>query len=315
MPGMKWKLGLAGLLGIAGLLAFLLLPGGSIREVATLDCGGQFARDIAFTPDGTMLIGAGESGIATAWRLPGFTEVWSHDCGAKLRSLAVLGNSGKVAFVCDDAELHLFDTATGNELRKVKLPAKVYRLAASPDGKHLAAGTADGRILYWNNAAEGDFRSWKTGGKHIHALAFTADSKSIVSGDDKGQLQTWNLAGGPPIASESSGRQHIHDIQIVGERMVLAMSGKGVLIGLPTGKLEPVPGESGAALTAAISDSKIASGHEDGSVRIWDSTDAEPRTIAKLKKTVTAVRFSPDGRFLAAASADGKIRVWPTATR
>ena len=52
---MKWKLGLAVVLGAAVVIAILLVPRGSVREVATLDCGGHFARDLAFTPDGGLL--------------------------------------------------------------------------------------------------------------------------------------------------------------------------------------------------------------------------------------------------------------------
>ena len=228
---MKWKIGIPAILAVV--LAAFLFARKSNSEVALLNCDDVLVRDLAFSTDGRMLVGTGESGIATAWSLPGFAKVWSSDCGAKLRSLAILDSKGWIAVACDDAELHLLDAASGTEVRKLKLPAKAARLAAAPDGNRVAVGTLDGRIIVYDFSTTAEPRSWKPGGKHIHGLCFSPDSKTLVSGDDKGNLQSWDATTGKPLNGVSLGRQHIHDIQIAGEpaRIAVAMAGKGVLIG------------------------------------------------------------------------------------
>ncbi|HKB01580.1 MAG TPA: WD40 repeat domain-containing protein, partial [Gemmataceae bacterium] len=53
---------------------------------------------------------------------------------------------------------------------------------------------------------------------------------------------------------------------------------------------------------------KLASGGEDGSLRLWDLTGRErPRVWAKLSQTVEAVAFTPDGSLLLGGLFDGKL--------
>ena len=60
----------------------------------------------------------------------------------------------------------------------------------------------------------------------------------------------------------------------------------------------------------------LASGSEDGTVRLWDV--ASRRNIATLEghgDRVVSVSFSPDGATLASGSGDGTVRLWDVASR
>jgi len=60
----------------------------------------------------------------------------------------------------------------------------------------------------------------------------------------------------------------------------------------------------------------LASGGEDGSLRLWDLTGrSEPRVWPKLARTVEAVAFTPDGSLLLAGLFDGKLAAFRPAGR
>jgi WD40 repeat protein len=82
---------------------------------------------------------------------------------------------------------------------------------------------------------------------------------------------------------------------------------------LDTGQETTWPGHTGHVLGVACSPTAplLATGGEDGTVRLWDRKAASPevRTIGPgpFGGGVRAVAFTPDGRYLATANANGTV--------
>jgi WD40 repeat protein len=144
-------------------------------------------------------------------------------------------------------------------------------VAFSPDGRHLAAGGADG-VIVWN-LATGQPRRLPGPGVAAPRVAFAGDGRVVATGADRA-VRVWELGGGEarPLAG---------------------------LTGAP------------AVLAVAPGARSVAAGSSDGSVRLWDVGSGRGRSLGGHAGAVTALVFAADGRTLASGGEDGALRLWP----
>ncbi|HYX61343.1 MAG TPA: WD40 repeat domain-containing protein, partial [Streptosporangiaceae bacterium] len=168
----------------------------------------------------------------------------------------------------------------------------VTALIASPDGKTLAAAYPDGTIRLWDIASH---RLVSTADWHgsVLALAFAGHGKSLVVAgpaatgtwnlDDKATITARPLGGGPAVA----------------------------------GSGQAGSGEPGTAVALSPDGTILATGSQDGNVRLWDTATRQEigAPMSSGLEPVETVAFSRDGTTLAAASSGGTIQLWNVTTR
>ena len=78
----------------------------------------------------------------------------------------------------------------------------------------------------------------------------------------------------------------------------------------------PYGGHSGRVLAVAYAPdgATLASGGEDGAVRIWDTRTGQQHELTGHTGQVNAVAYAPDGATLATGGDDGIVRIWDTRT-
>ena len=118
------------------------------------------AWSLAFSPDGTRLIGASDDGRGNHTAM-----IWDSATGEVIRTSPrfLPGNPARPAISPDGlrlatgggnevmGEVTLWEAATGDETLTLRgIPKDVYSLAFSPDGHRLAAMCKDGTIYVWD---------------------------------------------------------------------------------------------------------------------------------------------------------------------
>ena len=76
--------------------------------------------------------------------------------------------------------------------------------------------------------------------------------------------------------------------------------------------LRTIKGHSGPVASVAVAPggALLASGGDDGTVRLWQNSDGAPLRTLPAGPAVSSVAFAPDGQTVAAASDDHKIHLW-----
>jgi geranylgeranyl transferase type-2 subunit beta len=202
----------------------------------------------------------------------------------------------------------------------LKLPGWVASVAFSPDGRSLAAGSAD-RTARVFDAATGQVRG--TLGGHddsVAAVAFHPDGKLLATGGYDRTAAIWDLDSAALRHKLTGHCGVVTSVAFSPDRTTLAtasVDGTIKLWDVATGRLQAtVAGhQSWVNALAFRSDGRwLVSGSSDGTVRVWSGATGELlQTVPATAAEVRSVAVSPDGKHVAAGLRYGRIKVWETA--
>lgn len=280
--------------------------------------GAPSISSVAFSPDGDTLVSGFVGHTVQLWDLGSgqlIHNLFGHGLGQDWQEADDLAFSPDGSLLAS-LEAHkntvlLWDTQGGRLVRTLEGAEGGFEgVAFSPDGRILAARGYKSASL-WATQSGTLMHTLKDVHEVVTHIAFSADGRLLASSShpDEGRVRLWDVPNG----------KLLHTLKGHG---AIAFSPDGSLLACEsadkTARLWTTRsgalvhtleiGGSGFARIDFSPDGRIVASVSGNEVGLWDVASGEKLRSMAGKEPMA---FSPDGRTLAAGTADDRIRLWP----
>jgi serine/threonine protein kinase len=232
-------------------------------------------RSVAFLDGDRRLLSSDDSGQVL---------LWDPRTGQRLQQLADGADGGRIIAATTSGGWFAVAAGGGIDIRGLdqgdtiaSLPGPedaITRLAASNDGKWVAAGDNRGNLLIQKADGKGRGIRLHAGQGAITGLAFSANGSLLATGDGKGSVALWDV---------KTGQNRFHAVTAPDHASALALSPDG---------------------------NWIASGGQGGAISLWNPGGrASQRSLQARVDRVESLAFSPDGMSLYVGLSNNAVAV------
>ena len=237
------------------------------------------------TPDGRVVLSVSGDGTMRLWESATGVSIRTLSAGVPLWTMALAADGERVAAAGGGRRVHLFRTATGEQVFPNKdHQTSIDRLAFSPDGRWLASGDTDGNVRLRDVASGVVGVTFKVP-RFVSSLCFVPDGSRLLTVSE-GEARFWDTGTGAALGGFSVGSS---------DALELSPDGRTVAASNASRVVRLLDATTGAR------------------IRVFGATQPHDGMRQNLM-TPSSVSFSPDGKHLAVARWDQAIQVWELAT-
>ncbi|WP_067481954.1 WD40 repeat domain-containing serine/threonine protein kinase [Actinomadura hibisca] len=275
--------------------------------------------DLAFSPDGKTLYGAGFASILR-WDLA-TAQVTTHeieDSDGYQRPMAFSPDVRTLASAVKNGGVRLWDVASGKARKTIAKAQGDQALMFAPDNRSLAASGGQGPayVEIWDTTTDKNTQM-KTD-YTANALTFSPDGKTLAGPRYlSGRLTCWNIATGKGNAISSESASSIPCLAFSPDGETIALSNgshwavelRDASDGDLRASLKGVEGEIKALVFSPDGDTLVSA--DEKNIRLWHvPTRRNTATLPGDTDSYQTIVFAPDGQSFATTSGAGTTRYW-----
>jgi WD40 repeat protein len=159
---------------------------------------------VTFSPDGTLLAGAGQDGRVHLWSMPDGAEVAVYDTHYTAAwDIAFSPDGTQLVSAGGDGTIRFWDVATGEETLLISgLQMAISTISYNPDGSHLVAGGWDGSLWIFDTTTGEIIDEYKPYSLPAWTIAFSPDGTQFAIGTDGSDVVLFDVIDEPPFIVE-----------------------------------------------------------------------------------------------------------------
>jgi hypothetical protein len=175
------------------------------EEIRRYGDGKESIESVAVTPDGKYVLAGTDSGAVTVFDAKtgaAQSKYDKHDGTLVYTVLTTL--DGKTAVSgARDKDVHVWDVATGKELRRLKGHGdQVYQVALGADDRYLVSASYDKTVRVWDVASGKELMKFGGHTDGVQSACFTPDGRFVFSASWDKTVRKWRLPVLPPAVKK-----------------------------------------------------------------------------------------------------------------
>jgi WD40 repeat protein/tetratricopeptide (TPR) repeat protein len=298
----------------------------------TLEGGTDNVSSVAFSPNGELLATSGWGEGVVLWRVSDGTQLRSMEGHEDDEPSVAFSPDGQTLAAGDwQGRVLLWDVESGHLLATMGWHTRpVLSVAFSPDGQTLASGCADETVILWDVESGERLCTLRPRRGQVWSVAFSPDGRILASGLEDSSIVLWDVETGEEVGTIQGHTSGVRSVAFSPDGRILASGSEDTTVMLwdvgavvtaatPMPTFTPLPsptptptpltlrGHTGKILGLTFSPDRttLASGAQDGTVRLWRVADGTLlHTLEGHVGDVYSPAFSPDGATLASQATD-----------